>query len=184
MTRRVKAVVVDGQKFFTLRNKGEILDELLCDQCGKSDSYKSGESCWIFNALKRVNEEVNLVALDKCDKFQPVFGFIPPLNNLVGRFNTFRMGESASSRLDVGDSVALFDTKAKKVFGVGEVTGLFSGQFDRMLLQHAKNNHTQIGNTTNPVDSLSKIVKRMYGPHIVNDKAIVSVIYINTLLNK
>ena len=185
MTRRVKVIQVEGKRFFTLKNKGELIEDRLCNHCGKSDKYQSGEMCWINQSVKQINHHgEDMVSVDKCPFFQPVLNFIPPLENLSGKFNTFRLGIGHFQRLDLGDSVALYDSKVGRVFDAGEVCGLYGGKLTDMLKTHAKNNHSQIGNTLNPVQSLRKVIDRLYGPTIATDNSMVSVIYINTKLSK
>lgn len=105
-----------------------------------------------------------------------VIGFVPPLVGLEGDFNTFRIGGKWYKTLEVGDKVALMDEKNKKIVSFAKVTKLDKGKLNEMLEKHAYLNHTGLG----AID-LGKFILKIYGPHIVNDTKLTTVIYLRTL---
>ena len=105
-----------------------------------------------------------------------VIGFTPPLIGLEGEFNTFRIGGKWFKTLQVGECVAILDEKNKRIVSYAEVTELHKGQFREMLEKFAYKNHTGLGAT-----DLGNFILRLYGPHIVNDTKLTTVICLRKL---
>lgn len=105
-----------------------------------------------------------------------VIGFAPPMVGLEGEFNTFRIGGKWFKTLEVGMQVAILDEKNKRIVGYAEVTDLDKGQFKDMLEKHAYKNHSGLGAT-----DLGAYILKIYGPHIVNDTKLTTVIYLRKL---
>lgn len=93
--------------------------------------------------------------------------FAPPLTGLDNEFNTIRMGLFYSKRLTVGETVAIVDSKAKKIVGHATVTGVVAGPLGELLVEYAETNHTQIGlDPMTAPERLFQVVTKLYGPHI------------------
>ncbi|CAB4121723.1 hypothetical protein UFOVP26_8 [uncultured Caudovirales phage] len=105
-----------------------------------------------------------------------VIGFVPPLVGLEGHYNTFRIGGKWFKTLTVGERVAIMDEKNKKIVSYAEVTELHKGQLSEMLEKFAYKNHTGLG----AID-LGKFILKLYGPHIVNDTKLTTVICLRKL---
>lgn len=103
-------------------------------------------------------------------------GFIPPFIGLEGEYNTFRIGVKWHKTLAVGEQVAVVNEKVKEIISYAEVTALYKGSLIEMLEQHANKNHTGLN-----AEDLGKFILKLYGPHIVNDNKLTTVIYLKCL---
>lgn len=111
-----------------------------------------------------------------------VLDFIPPVVGVEGEFNTFRLGGTMAKRLSVGQEVFLMDNKKKVVFGKAEVVSVEEGKLGELCLNHAHNNHTELGN--DPADApagLYRYIQKLFGPHIVNPTKKACVIYLKRI---
>ena len=112
-----------------------------------------------------------------------VIEFAPPLCGFEGFFNTFRLGAFYLDRLKIGETVALYDNKAKLIFGHAVVESVYAGKLSEMLVAHAALNHTQLSNLglVEPPEALKTVIKKLYGPHIATDSKRTTVIYLRRL---
>lgn len=113
-----------------------------------------------------------------CSLFMPAFPFVGQVG-MDRLFNTTRIGSAWLTRLSQGQTVALYDTKAKTVFGHATVLGLFNGQIDAILKVHAQANHLML---ETPAEDAPEILhdwlKRNYGPRIITPTTRLTAIYL------
>jgi hypothetical protein len=105
-----------------------------------------------------------------------VIGFVPPLVGLEGHYNTFRIGGKWFKTLVVGEHVAIMNEKTKEIVSIAEVTELHKGHLNEMLEKYAYKNHTGLG----AID-LGKLMFKIYGPHIMTDTKLTTVICLRKL---
>ena len=111
-----------------------------------------------------------------------IIEFSPPMLNLVGTFNTFRLGLRYSKLLKESDTVCLIDKKNLCVIGQAVVENIFKGRLDDMAMLYAHDNHNQLGlDVETAAERLMTAMLRRYGPQIVNESKIVTVIYLTLL---
>lgn len=111
----MRGVDYDGAKTYSVKRG------VLCDKCG--------------------NCNVCYLAVQECDKFKPTIGFVPPLGQLTGSFNTIRLGAAWKKRGVQGTVVTLVNTKSKEIIGDAIITGIYVDEKDTIALKHGKNNH-------------------------------------------
>jgi hypothetical protein len=116
---------------------------------------------------------------------QHVIDFAPPAEGLdgVSTFNTFRIGRVWAGRLKPGDEVFLMWAKQMQVFGRAVVGEVLTGKLRELATQHARFNHNQTGNpdTAGAADRLIENMTRRYGPHIVHDNKLTTVVYMKRI---
>ncbi|MPS48478.1 hypothetical protein [Methylobacillus sp.] len=106
-----------------------------------------------------------------------IIEFTPPMLNLAGTFNTFRLGLRYHKILTPGERVVLIDKKALKTIGEAVVEQVIKGRLGEMAELHAAENHNWRDSDQPPEDLIASMTKR-YGPHMVNPDKWVSVIYL------
>ena len=107
-----------------------------------------------------------------------VIGFIPPIIGLENRFNTFRLGTALSKRLCPGEEVILLNEREKIAFGKAIIEKVDVGRLDEMCALHAKNNHLELGQSSEESAArLYAVLQKIYGPHIVTPTKKATVIY-------
>lgn len=106
-----------------------------------------------------------------------IIEFAPPMFNISGRFNTFRLGMRYSKILKVNDTVALIDRSKLFLMGYAKVEAIHLGKLADMALEHAAMNHNQMGKVDAPDLLIEAMIKR-YGPHMVSIDKKVTVLYL------
>lgn len=93
--------------------------------------------------------------------------------------NTFRVGAAWMSRLRVGDTIGLYNTKAAQVFGYASVLFVEAGPIGRILKAHAHANHLMLDRPReNAARDLCDWLRRNYGPRIIHPSAKLTAIYL------
>lgn len=135
----------------------------ICDHCGINDTCQvtpSANTCQLF-----------LPALP----FQDETGLDRPSN-------TVRVGVAWTKRLQVGQTIALYNARTKKVFGHAKVTQLEAGGIVEMLRAHARNNHLMLDTDPKRAPAeLYKWQKQNYGPRIIHEETKITAIYLQRL---
>lgn len=111
-----------------------------------------------------------------------VLEFAPPMLNIRGRFNTFRLGIKWGTRLKAGDAVYLLDKPHSILICKAEVERVISGKLGDMAKEHAFRNHNQLGldNDSAP-ERLIEGMKKRYGPQCVSENKRCVVIYLREI---
>jgi hypothetical protein len=106
-----------------------------------------------------------------------ILEFTPPVDNVDGRFNTFRLGMRWKRDLKHGDHVLLADSKRKFAFGEAIVEGVEMGKMQPMARLHACHNHNYKGMTSEEAaERIIASMQKRYGPHIATPNRMVTVI--------
>lgn len=177
--RTLKLIEVDGESVFTTKNVKCATESLnLCDYCANSQPFEKFEKCWVYDEVSikgfvklGIKQEISY-----CIMHQPVIGFMPPLSGFESNFNTVRPGSSWHSRLRKGAIIGLLDVKKNELFGKAQVVDVDKGNIINMLDKHAHANHLMRQYTSGQDKKLLKLLIRIYGPRIINDDSVVSVI--------
>lgn len=106
-----------------------------------------------------------------------IIEFAPPMRNINGRFNTFRLGMRYNKLLKPQDKVLLIDRSKLSVMGEAIVEAVHMGKLSEMAKLYAHENHNQIGEKYAPDLLIEAMIKR-YGPHMVSVDKRVTVIYL------
>lgn len=96
-----------------------------------------------------------------------IIEFEPPVDNVVGNFNTFRLGLRWSKDLKPYDHVLLADSKKKFAFGKAVVLEIITGKLQEVAELYAHQNHNQ--KHTPHGEAAQRLITNMqkrYGPHI------------------
>jgi hypothetical protein len=116
-------------------------------------------------------------------KPQYALDFASPADGLDSEpiFNTFRIGRVWAARLHENDNVFLMDAKTKLVFGEAYVEDVMTGKLGELARQHARFNHNQIGkpDELGAANRLIANLTKRFGPHIVNENKLTTVIYLS-----
>jgi hypothetical protein len=116
---------------------------------------------------------------------QQIIDFAPPAEGLDGVFvfNTFRVGRTWASKVKTDDEVLLMWAKKLRVFGRAVVGEVHTGKLRELAEQHARFNHNQTGNpdTAGAADRLIANMMKRYGPHIVHENKLCTVIYMKRI---
>lgn len=106
-----------------------------------------------------------------------VIDFSPPMLNLEGEFNTFRLGGAWAKRIKPGDRVGLLDKKRMCLVGYATVTGVHRGKLNELSPMHGRHNHNQkhLPGEGAGERVVAAMIKR-YGPHKCRDTSLVTVI--------
>lgn len=111
-----------------------------------------------------------------------IIDFTPPMENLDGAFNTFRLGGKWAKVLEPGARVILADGKESRAIGLAEVISVVKGKLCEVAAEHACYNHNQRGKgKREAADALMENMRRRYGPHIAQDNKLTTVIYLRRL---
>lgn len=113
-----------------------------------------------------------------------VIDFSPPMLNLDGEFNTFRLGGAWAKRVQPGDKVGLLDKKQMRLVGFATVTGVHRGKLNELSPLHGCRNHNQKHLPSDGAGErvIAAMVKR-YGPHKCRDNSLVTVIELKEIKN-
>jgi hypothetical protein len=115
---------------------------------------------------------------------QHVIEFAPPAEGLdgVSVFNTFRLGRVWHERLKEGDEVFLMWSKKMQVFARARVGAVHKGKLRELANEHARFNHNQLGlEVAGSADRLIANMTKRYGPHLINDTKLCTVIYLQVI---
>lgn len=144
-----------------------------------SDYFKSGagkivcDHCGINTTCTRAMLEGSL-----CAEFLPAIPFQDE-TGLDRPSNTVRVGVAWTQRLRIGDRIALYHAKAKRIFGHAIVTDLVAGPIADVLRDHAHNNHLMLDHDpATAAGELRDWQLRNYGPRIINEKTRLTAIYL------
>jgi hypothetical protein len=113
-----------------------------------------------------------------CSLFLPAIPFTDEIG-LRKVANTVRIGVAWTKRLSPGQIVALYNAKAKAIFGYARVLALDSGPIAQMLATHAHANHLMLD--TPPETAAARLhawQKQQYGPRIIHDQTNITAIYL------
>ncbi len=176
-TRALKAIALNEGRVMTIRSKGFVEKEGqdLCEYCAFSEPFEKFEECWVDRSSKDglMKNGISQI-ITHCSMHQPVISFDKnQLSGLEGTFNTFRPGVAWQKRLVQKQVVGLSNSNTDKLFCKASVVGVECGRLDGMLEKHAKMNHLILAD---PSKDLSAVMIRLYGPHIIQDESMVSVI--------
>ncbi|KJZ17361.1 hypothetical protein TW86_03635 [Halomonas sp. S2151] len=163
---------------FTIETAAEKKREvLLCDTCGINDQ------CPVKAMMDKADHFVTL-SVRNCDKYIPCVGFMPPMVGLERQFNTLRVGKGWYERLEVGDRVALVNTKSSEIEGYAEVKHLYHGAYREMIDKHAIYNHTAFerGPGQSAQDYVDGVLKKANG-HFLSENSTLTAIYLRRLEN-
>lgn len=112
---------------------------------------------------------------------QIAFGY--PRRGLEGAFNTFRLGTSWVEKCPPGTEVELVDARTKRLIKRATVLRVFTGTLTEKAQLHAKWAHNW---TSYPEERRSELLvesmKKRYPPNRVRDDSIVSVIYLQEIV--
>lgn len=109
-----------------------------------------------------------------------IIEFAPPMQNILGRFNTFRLGLRYSRLLKPRDIVLLIDKQKLVTIGEAMVNEIYVGSLRDMANLYAHENHNQLGED-NPSELLIQAMIKRYGPQMVTLDKKVTVIYLQML---
>lgn len=142
--------------------------------------YRSGAGKNICDHCGHRSVCANVDQTNSCADYLPALPFVGDVGFEPGRVaNTMRVGRAWTERLDEGQTVALYDTKLKEIFGYAEVHGLFAGPIVEMLQAHASDNHIML--TTHPFKAPTELgawMRQNYGPQIIHDRTTLTAIYL------
>lgn len=111
-----------------------------------------------------------------------VLDFVPPLNGFEGDFNTIRLGVKWAKNLKPGDEVYLQNSKDKMIFAKAVVTSVEQDTFGQICMEHAHNNHSEIGKDDgHSASRIYKLMTKLLGPHIVKHNKKACVIYLRRM---
>jgi hypothetical protein len=116
---------------------------------------------------------------------QQVIDFAPPAEGFSGAFywNTFRLGRVWNDRVKEGDEVLLMMSKKLIVFGRAVISDVYVGKLRQLAETHAVFNHNQRDNpdTAGAPDRLIANMTKRYGPHLINNNKLSTVIYMRMI---
>lgn len=151
-------------------------DNLLCNHCAR-------DKCKFKRYAERHRDTLEL-RVTNCADFIPALGFSVLSGLHLSEWNTIRVGNAWSNRLQVGQQAAIFDTKNNQFVKFASVTGIHSGNILDMVDQHALHNHAVAAEITsgrtNEQDAnvrMMRILKNAYGTNIASPDRDASVIY-------
>lgn len=119
--------------------------------------------------------------IESCFDFMPVFAFTDGTNLDKAVFNTIRIGEAWSKRLEIGQTIAIYDKKADTLMMAKVVDIDWSIDKEIMLERHAAINHLGM-NLSNPPSELSKILQNNYGKGFYSKSKGLTAIYLSPLV--
>lgn len=146
----------DKEGFYTVG-----ADKTLCNLCG-----------WLSMCQGR------LLQHNKCWSFMPALSFQDEVG-LLKVSNTMRVGRAWTQRLTPPQTVALYNVKAKVIFGYADVLSMDDGNIVTMLKAHAHANHTMLDTPNEEAPTkLGAWMKQNYGPRIINEGTALTAIYL------
>jgi len=115
-----------------------------------------------------------------CNWYLPALPFVGDVGFKPGKpANTMRVGRAWTERLDVGQTVALYDTKLKEIFGYATVVSTHAGPILPMLKEHAKHNHIMLKTPKRKAPAeLGAWMRQNYGPQIIHDRTTLTAVYL------
>ena len=119
-----------------------------------------------------------LQPLTACSLFLPALPFTDE-TGLQKVSNTVRVGRAWTQRLTPGQTVALYNTKTKVIFGHAEVLSMSHGRIHDILRDHAAANHLMLD--LHPKDAPQTLFawqRQNYGPRIIHDETSLTAIYL------
>jgi hypothetical protein len=133
--------------------------KLICDHCGhRSDCV--------------------LQVRDLCEFFLPALPFTVE-TGLDRLSNTMRVGKAWTERLAPGQTVALYNSKVKLIFGHSRVLYTVAGPIVSMLSEHAFANHIMLDTPKNEAAvKLGGWMRQNYGPRIIHENTTLTAIYL------
>jgi hypothetical protein len=142
--------------------------------------YRSGAGKNICDHCGHRNVCANVDTVKACEQYLPALPFVGDVGFELGRIvNTMRVGRAWTQRLDRGDTVALYDTKLKAIFGYALVERTVAGNIVPMLKEHAANNHIMLNTPKRKAPAeLGAWMLQNYGPHIVHQGTTLTAIYL------
>lgn len=180
--RSLKAVSVGNELAFTLRGIKAVTAPSLCDHCACNQAFEKFERCWVDkHSIDNLSKVGVAQEVTHCVMHQPIISFQAPLLGFEAEFNTIRPGGAWFSRLHEGVIIGLLDVKQDALFGKAQVTSIDKGDILYMLEKHAHKNHLMLSHTADQASKLMSVLSRIYGPRIINDQSIVSVISLKRL---
>lgn len=154
-----------GTNLRTLKveDQSYVMKNGLCANCGR------GYEC-----------EVRDESYQKCQVFQPTLLF-KSLAGMELSFNTIRLGDSWSKRVQVGQTVALVNEHGERI-AQAVVEAVRLGPRDEMILEHSFQNHLILAkNIKTPVASMRRILRNLYGPNFLARAEKITVIYLRRI---
>jgi hypothetical protein len=119
-----------------------------------------------------------LQPLKACSLFLPTIPFTDE-TGLRKVANTVRVGVAWTQRLKPGQAVALYNSKAKEIFGHATVLSTHSGGIGPMLKEHAHANHLMLDTPPNEAPHDLWLWQRQnYGPRIIHNDTKITAIYL------
>lgn len=119
-----------------------------------------------------------LKPLTACSLFMPALPFTDQVG-LRKVANTIRVGVAWTNRLTLGQTVALYNPKAKEIFGHAAVLSTSHGRIDQMLHDHAHANHLMLDHPPEQAPTTLRAWQRQqYGPRIIHDETNLTAIYL------
>jgi hypothetical protein len=113
-----------------------------------------------------------------CKMFLPAIPFTDE-TGLRKVANTVRVGVAWTKRLQIGQTVALYNSAKKVIFGYARVVGMESGPIRQMLHDHAHANHLMLDTPPETAaDRLHAWQRQQYGPRIIHDETKITAIYL------
>lgn len=175
--RTLKAIMINKERVMTANPSFSQTN--LCDSCAFSEPFEQFAECWVD---RRVDESLRKMGVGRmvnyCVMYQPIIAFKKPLVGFDHLFNTFRPGGAWSVRLKPNMVIGLFDADKEALFGKARVVAVEFGSLLTMIEKHGSENHLV---KNDPTVDLRKVLGRLYGPRIVNDKSSVTVISLERL---
>lgn len=178
--RTLKAITLEEGKVMTLRNKLYATDDHdICEHCAYSKPFEQFAQCWVDRSASNSLKKVGICQqITYCAMHQPILAFKRPLVGFEAEFNTLRPGGAWHSRLAKGATVGLMDADSSKLFAKAQVMGVDCGELETMIALYGARNHLLIDDDGR---DLNAILRRIYGPQIINNRAKVSVIHLRRL---
>lgn len=132
----------------------------ICDHCG-------------HRATCRLVDQVS-----QCADFLPALPFTDE-TGLQKVSNTMRVGRAWTERLQIGQTVALYHTKRREVFGYAQVLHHSYGPIVPMLRLHAGANHLMLDTPLKKAPKvLGEWMRQNYGPRIINGDTTLTAVYL------
>lgn len=149
----------------------------ICEPCGIRST------CQIFRYIQGVKAAA--IRVQSCHLFMPVLAFQLPLVGAEGRFNTIRLGEAWSKRVEPGKTViGMVESTNDTLIAYALVEEMYVCNLDNAVRWHAAKNHNAIG-LGDVSDAEARIfmrrrLGRRYGG-MMTDDSLFTVLYLKRL---
>ncbi len=154
----------------------------ICDHCAAAKPVVGYKPCGIFESNKALAKNNVRPMYRSCGFFQPTISFKPKIVGMEDRFNTIRIGSAWSKKLHSHLVVALMNSDTSEIFAKAEVESVFIGPLDKMLEEHAKNNHSVLnGPASEAPGRLRRAIEKIYGEKVLEGNPESSVIYLKRI---